>query len=404
MRAEKRDGNETLKRAGTCLLSLTLWTTCSFATPDVQQLAARADDNNTSAYSKRLAESQKRKELLAQARQNALSKGALSDAIKSGEIEDPEVDTWSNLKTQMNPPVYVIAAANREVEATNARRQEESERALSAFRERASDTYSSQSSKGGPGLKGVAYDPKETPSAFSFSNKPEPLSVPKDTTPSTPETPSTVMNSSSESPFPSALAPSQPQGLKLEQEDISKYFEGLLETSKNATPAVPKQFSEPEEGRPSATVPPPRNTYDDPKPAPKVSEEAAPKAASKAAESASKAASEAPKAVSESATKAAFKATNNTPKATTKPFSEEYKNAKAVVQPEPIKEVSKDKGKRRGPLPLFLAQFLLLAAYGGGGFLAFKKDEETRKAVAIVSGLAQKGYSKVQELLPSGSK
>ena len=37
-----------------------------------------------------------------------------------------------------------VAAANREVEATNARRQEESERAMSAFRERASDTYSSQ--------------------------------------------------------------------------------------------------------------------------------------------------------------------------------------------------------------------------------------------------------------------
>ena len=53
---------------------------------------------------------------------------------------------------------------------------------------------------------------------------------------------------------------------------------------------------------------------------------------------------------------------------------------------------------------MFLAQFLLLAAYGGGGFLAFKKDEETRKAVAIVSGLAQKGYMKVDELLPSGSK
>ena len=41
-------------------------------------------------------------------RQNALSKGALSDAIKSGEIEDPEVDMWSNFKTQMNPAAYVV--------------------------------------------------------------------------------------------------------------------------------------------------------------------------------------------------------------------------------------------------------------------------------------------------------
>ena len=67
-------------------------------------------------------------------------------------------------------------------------------------------------------------------------------------------------------------------------------------------------------------------------------------------------------------------------------------------------QVAKKDGKRRGPLPLFLGQFLVLVAYGGAGFLAFQKDEETRKAVAIVIGLFQKGYSKVQGLLPSGSK
>jgi hypothetical protein len=60
--------------------------------------------------------------------------------------------------------------------------------------------------------------------------------------------------------------------------------------------------------------------------------------------------------------------------------------------------------KRQGPLPLFLAQFLVLAAYGGLGFLAFKKDEETRKAVAIVLGVFRKGYNKLQQVLPSGSK
>lgn len=61
-------------------------------------------------------------------------------------------------------------------------------------------------------------------------------------------------------------------------------------------------------------------------------------------------------------------------------------------------------GKRRGPLPLFLGQLLVLAAYGGVGFLAFQKDEETRKAIGFLVGLLQKGYSKVQSLLPSGSK
>jgi len=60
--------------------------------------------------------------------------------------------------------------------------------------------------------------------------------------------------------------------------------------------------------------------------------------------------------------------------------------------------------KRQGPLPLFVAQFLVLAAYGGSGFLAFKKDEETRKAVAIVLGAFKKGYNKLQQVLPSGSK
>ena len=68
-------------------------------------------------------------------------------------------------------------------------------------------------------------------------------------------------------------------------------------------------------------------------------------------------------------------------------------------------------GKREGPLPLWLAQLLLLAAYGGFGFLAFKKDEETQRAVAVAIGLVQKGVetvqkgvSRAQQLLPSGSK
>ena len=46
----------------------------------------------------------------------------------------------------------------------------------------------------------------------------------------------------------------------------------------------------------------------------------------------------------------------------------------------------------------------MLAAYGGLGYLAFKKDEETRKAIAFAVGLVQKGVSKAQQLLPSGSK
>ena len=63
-----------------------------------------------------------------------------------------------------------------------------------------------------------------------------------------------------------------------------------------------------------------------------------------------------------------------------------------------------DDGKRKGPLPLFLAQLLLLLAYGGVGFLAFKKDEETRKAISILTGLLKKGYKTATGILPVGNK
>ena len=63
-----------------------------------------------------------------------------------------------------------------------------------------------------------------------------------------------------------------------------------------------------------------------------------------------------------------------------------------------------DDGKRKGPLPLFLAQLLLLLAYGGAGFLAFKKDEETRKAISILTGLLKKGYKTATDILPVGNK
>jgi hypothetical protein len=48
-------------------LAIALWTGVTFAAPQVQHLNAYADDNNTSAYNKRLADTQKRRELLTQA-------------------------------------------------------------------------------------------------------------------------------------------------------------------------------------------------------------------------------------------------------------------------------------------------------------------------------------------------
>ncbi|DBA79659.1 hypothetical protein WJX77_000952 [Trebouxia sp. C0004] len=335
VRAELKEGKGELHRAGTSLLAIAICTGVTLAAPQVQHLNAYADDNNTSAYNRRLADTQKRRELLTQARQNALAKGGHAKAIESGEAEDPEV-----------------AAANREVEATNAKRAQESERSLQALRQKATDDYSKQSSKTGPAFKRVSYvlsDESSSAPAFDFSDPPPPLDTPQDPTPSPENKPGSVMNNSSSLPIPSALAPSQPrqqEGLTNSQ-DTSDPFKGLFEQPKTELapgkapaqgPSSPFQDSEP-----TATMPPTRG-------------------------------------------------------------------AKALVQEPAVQEPAKQvaavtkSNKRQGPLPLFLAQFLVLGAYGGLGFLAFKKDEETRKAVAMVLGAFRKGYNKLQQVLPSGSK
>ena len=48
-------------------MAIALWTGFNLAAPNAQHLAAFADDNNTSAYNRRLADTQKRRELLTQA-------------------------------------------------------------------------------------------------------------------------------------------------------------------------------------------------------------------------------------------------------------------------------------------------------------------------------------------------
>lgn len=105
----------------------------------------------------------------------------------------------------------------------------------------------------GPGLKGIAYtlSSADVPSAFDFSNPPSPLSVPKDSTRSPPVNPGNVMNNSSSSPMPSALAPSQPkqQGGSSDEQEIPNPFAGLFDsiTSESApdkSSQVPSQFLE----------------------------------------------------------------------------------------------------------------------------------------------------------------
>lgn len=63
-----QDVNEGVyNKIGKALIAATLWTSFSFAAPDLYHLDARAADKNTGALNKRLEETQRRKDLLAQA-------------------------------------------------------------------------------------------------------------------------------------------------------------------------------------------------------------------------------------------------------------------------------------------------------------------------------------------------
>lgn len=53
------------------------------------------------------------------------------------------------------------------------------------------------------------------------------------------------------------------------------------------------------------------------------------------------------------------------------------------------------KGKRRGPLPMTLAQLLMLAAFGGLGYVAFFKEEELNAVLAKVGTAVAEAYSKI---------
>ena len=54
-------------KIGKALIAATLWTSFTFAAPDPYHLDATAADKNSSALNKRLEETQRRKDLLAQA-------------------------------------------------------------------------------------------------------------------------------------------------------------------------------------------------------------------------------------------------------------------------------------------------------------------------------------------------
>ena len=71
----------------------------------------------------------------------------------------------------------------------------------------------------------------------------------------------------------------------------------------------------------------------------------------------------------------------------------------AQTKPDPLQPVVEKGKKRKGPLPMFLSQLLVLASFGGLGYVSIKKEEETRKALAVAAKATSAAYGKVEGLL-----
>ncbi len=56
--------------------------------------------------------------------------------------------------------------------------------------------------------------------------------------------------------------------------------------------------------------------------------------------------------------------------------------------------------KRKGPLPLWLAEFLLIGLYAAIVLAATKYNSASRAVLAKVGSLVQSGYAQVEKLLP----
>ncbi len=73
---------------------------------------------------------------------------------------------------------------------------------------------------------------------------------------------------------------------------------------------------------------------------------------------------------------------------------------KPVAKPAPAKPAASKPGKRRGPLPLFLAQLLVLLGLGGLGVAATKYSEQTDAALAAVTKQVLQLYKQVEKAVP----
>ena len=59
------------------------------------------------------------------------------------------------------------------------------------------------------------------------------------------------------------------------------------------------------------------------------------------------------------------------------------------------KKVEEKKGKQRGPLPMTIAQLLMLGVFGGIGYVTILKEEELNRVLASIGAVVGKAFSKV---------
>ena len=59
------------------------------------------------------------------------------------------------------------------------------------------------------------------------------------------------------------------------------------------------------------------------------------------------------------------------------------------------KKVEEKKGKQRGPLPMTIAQLLMLGVFGGIGYVTILKEEELNRVLASIGAVVGKAFSNV---------
>ncbi|KAK9829107.1 hypothetical protein WJX72_003918 [[Myrmecia] bisecta] len=338
------------------LLAAAIATGIGISAPDAAVLPARADeDAYASPYQKRMAAMERRKELLQQARDKAMQTGNREDSEDNAETskeEDPKV-----------------LAANSEVERSNDERKAAAEKMRNSLKMQLSEYEKRASSQ--PTIKLPETAPQSEPAK---------------------EASSWFKSFTSGDRAPKFEAPSfQAPKLDLPKADVPKPQIPKFEAPKPELPKpeIPKaetpKFEVPKLNFQAPAVPKP-----DVPSAPEVQQKAQESTGSfwdtltktePAKQAATDAASSAKKAVEEPAKKAA----------------DASKAAKKAV-PEPVKQVAQ-KGKKKGPLPMFLAQILVGGAYAGIAYIIAVRPQPVLDAVKAGTKLVTSTYEKLEASL-----